>query len=590
LQVADSDLKGIARELEQEFPQVRSGWSVETVFLRQELIGDLGGELKKALFALVGAVGFVLLICCANVASLLLARGVAREREIALRLTLGAGRSRIVRQLLTECLLLALLGGLAGLLVAYSILPLLNSLNPIQAVGFGGVLLGIRIDGHVLGFVACVTLFTAVLCALTPLAKTGSTDLAPLIKDGGQRGGTGSGGRRWLATLVVAEIAIAMPLLAGGGLMIQSFQRLQRAELGFHPDRLLTMHMDLSAFRYREYQQRVVFVDRVIERLKSLPGMVSAGITTNMPLTQFISYDAVFAVEGHPPRNPSDVPITAHRLVSPEYLETLGVTLIKGRLLNEQDRANTLPVVVISEELARQGWPSEDPIGKHIKRISAGQSFPWLTVVGVVKDVKEDRFNFRINRPAWYLPYGQNGNTQPLDLIVKANGDPSSLTAAIVDAVHSVDRDKPVSNVETMQTNVAGVVGTDRFGAVLMGALAALGLALAMIGLYGVMAYSVSKQTREIGLHMALGAHPPDILKMVVGRGARLVASGLLLGLLGALLLTRFLSGVLYGTKPSDPLIFGAVSLLLACGGLVACYLPARRATRVDPMVALRYE
>jgi hypothetical protein len=249
-----------------------------------------------------------------------------------------------------------------------------------------------------------------------------------------------------------------------------------------------------------------------------------------------------------------------------------------------------LTLVVISEELARQGWSGEDPIGKHIKRVSAGQSFPWLTVVGVVKDVKEDRFNFRINRPAWYLPYGQNGNTQPLDLIVKASGDPSSLTATIVDAVHSVDPDQPVSNVETMQANAAGVVGTYRFGAILMGSLAALGLALAMIGLYGVMAYSVSKQTREIGLHVALGAHPTDILKMVVGRGARLVTSGLLLGLLGALLLTRFLSGVLYDTKPSDPLIFGAVSLLLASGGLAACYLPARRATRVDPMVALRYE
>ncbi len=590
LRQSDSDLKGIARELEQEFPQVRRGWSVETVFLRQELINDIGGELKKALLALVGAVGFVLLICCANVAGLLLARGVAREREIALRFALGAAKSRIVRQLLTECLLLALLGGVAGLLLAYSILPLLNSLNPIQTVGFGGVLLGMRIDGHVLGFVACITLFTAALCALIPLAKTGSADLAPLIKDGGQRGGTGSAGRRWLATLVVAEIAIAVPLLAGAGLMIQSFQRLQQAELGFRPDRLLTMHMDLSPFRYREYQQRIVFVDRVIERLKSVPAIVSAGITTNMPLTQFISYDAVFTVEGHPPANPSDVPITAHRLVTPEYLQTLGVTHIEGRLLNAQDRANTQPVVVISEELARQGWHGEDPLGKHIKRINAGQSYTWLTVVGVVKDVKEDRFNFRINRPVWYLPYAQYENTQPLDLVVKANGDPSTLTAAILDAIHSVDPDQPVSNVETMPAQLAGVVGTDRFSAVLMGALAALGLALAMIGLYGVMSYSVSKQTREIGLYVALGAHPPEILKMVLRRGAKLVALGLALGLLGAFLLTRYLSGVLYGTKPGDPLIFGMVSLLLACVGLAACYFPARRATKVDPMVALRYQ
>jgi putative ABC transport system permease protein len=590
LQQSDRDLKGIARELEQEYPQLRRGWSVETVFLRQELLGDLEGELKKALLALVGAVGFVLLICCANVASLLLARGVAREREIALRLTLGAGRLRILRQLMTECLLLALLGGLTGLLLAYSIVPLLNAMNPIQTSGFGGVLLGIRIDGHVLGFVGCVTLLTALLCALTPLAKIGSADLAPLIKDGGQRGGTGSGGRRWLATLVVAEIAIAVPLLAGGALMIQSFQRLQRAELGFHPEHMLTMHMELSPTKYREYQQRIVFVDRVIERLKNVPGIVSAGTTTNMPLTQFISYDAVFSVEGHPPANPSDVPITAHRLVSPEYLQTLGVTLLEGRLLTEQDRANTQPVVVISEELARQGWAGEDPLGKHIKRINAGQSFPWLTVVGIVRDVKEDRYNFRINRPAWYLPYAQYENTQPLDLVVKVSGDPSSLTAAIVDAVHSVDPDQPVSNVETMQANIAGVVGMDRFGAVLMGALAALGLALAIIGLYGVMAYSVSKQTREIGLRVALGAHPGDILKMVVGRGARLVASGLVLGLLGASLLTRFLSGVLYGTKPSDPVIFGMVSLVLATVALAACLLPARRATKVDPLVALRYE
>lgn len=590
LQQSDSDLKGIARELEQEFPQVRRGWSVETVFLRQELIGDIDGELKKALFALVGAVGFVLLICCANVAGLLLARGVVREREIALRLALGAPRSRIVRQLLTECLLLALLGGSAGLLVARSILPLLNSLNPIQTAGFGGVLLGIRIDGHVMGFVACITLFTAVLCALTPLAKTGSADLAPLIKDGGQRGGTGSAGRRWLATLVVAEIAIAVPLLAGAGLMIQSFQHLQQIQLGFRPDRLLTMHMDLSPFHYREYPQRIAFADRVIERLKSVPGIASAGITTNMPLTQFISYDAVFNVEGHPPANPSDVPITAHRLVTPEYLQTLGVTLIKGRLLTEQDRANTQLVAVISEELARQGWHGEDPLGKHIKRINAGQSFPWLTVVGVVKDVKEDRFNFRLNRPVWYLPYAQYENTQPLDLVVRANGDPSSLTAAIVEAVHSVDPDQPVSNVETMQAELAGVVGTDRFGALLMGALAVLGLTLAMIGLYGVMAYSVSKQTREIGLHVALGAHPPEILKMILGRGAKLVALGLGLGLIGAFLLTRYLSGVLYGTRPGDPLIFAMVSLLLATVGMAACYFPARKATRVDPMVALRYE
>lgn len=591
LQRADIELKGIARELEQEFPQVRSGWSVKLVFLRQELLGDLTGQLKEALFAFVAAVGCVWLICCANVASLLLARGVTRKREIAFRRALGAGWSRVVRQLLTESLLLTLLGGLAGLLLAYLIVPLLNSLNPLQTVALSGALRNIRIDGQALGFVACVTLLTAAICALMPIAKAGlSADLAPLIKEGGQHGSTGSVGRRWLAILVVAEIAVAVPLLAGGGLMIQSFQRLKRVEVGFRADHLLTLHLDLSPNNYPEYQRRVAFVQRVLDRVQNLPGVVSAGVTTNLPLTQFISYDAVFTVEGHPPASPSDVPITAHRLVSPDYLQTLGVTLIRGRLLDEHDRSNNLPVAVISEELAREGWPGEDPIGKRIKGLSAGRTYPWLTVVGIVKDVKEDRFNFRIERPAWYLPYEQNENMHPLDLVVRAKGDPSSLTAAVSDAVHSVDPDQPVSDVTTMQTHLAGVLEADRFSAVLMGALAAVGLTLAIIGLYGVMAYSVSKQTQEIGLRLALGAHPADILRMVVGRGARLVAAGLLMGLAGALLLTRFLSGSLYGMNARDPLTFWFVSLILAGVGLAACYLPARRATKVDPMVTLRYD
>jgi len=591
LQQTDSDLKAIARDLEEEYPQARRGWGVKLVTLRQDLLNDISGQLRKALFVVAAAVGFLLIICCANVASLLLARGVTREREIALRRALGAKWSRIVRQLLTECVIVAGLGGLTGLLLAYALLPFLSSLNPIQTVALAGILRDIRIDWHVLGFVACVTLFTALICSVMPVAKAKLSDGAgPLIREGGQRGSTGSTGRRWLGALVVAEIAVAVPLLAGAGLMIQSFTQLHHMELGFRPDHLLSMHLDLSPAKYRNFRQRIVFDQRILERVKNLPGVESAGTTTNMPLTQLISYDSSFAVEEHPSTNPSDVPITAHRLVSPDYLQTLGVTLVEGRLLNEQDRADSLPVVVISEELARQGWPGEDPIGKRIKRVRVGQTYPWLTVVGVVKDVKEDRFNFRITRPAWYLPYEQFENDFALDLVVRTKGDPSSMTAAIGEAVHAVDPDQPVSLVTTMPAHLAGVLVTDRFGAVLMGALAALGLALAIIGLYGVMAYSVSRQTGEIGLRVALGARPPDILKMVVGRGAKLIAIGLSLGLAGALILTRFLAGSLYGTSPSDPLTFGLVSLILTVVALAACFIPARRATRVDPMVALRYE
>jgi putative ABC transport system permease protein len=592
LQQADREIRQITKDLEREYPRDRTGWTAQLVFLRQELIGDLTGRIQTSLVTLSGAVGFLLLICCGNVASLLLARGIGREREIAMRRALGADWMRLVRQLLTESAVLAILGGGAGLLLAYSIMPVLRSLNPIQTVGFVGPLTNIRIDAHVLTFVALATLLTAVLCALTPVAKTAaSNNLMPLMKDGGQRGGSGRSGRKWLAVLVTAQIAVAVPLLAGGALLIQSFARLQHAELGFRPDHLLAVHIDPSPAKYADFRQRAAFVHEAVERMKQIPGVVSAGITTNMPLSAFISYDSVFTVENHPPVNPTDVPITAHRLVTPEYLQTLGVTLIKGRLLDEHDRANGLPVVVISEELARQGWPGEDPIGKRVKRVRPGQpDFPWLTVVGVVKDVKEDRFNFRIDRAAWYLPYEQAENLFPLDLLVRVHGDPGSFATAVTEAIHGVDPDQAVSNINSMEAHLAGVVVTERFSAVLMGALAALGLTLAIIGLYGVMSYSVTCDTREMGLRVALGATPKRILKMVTRRGLRLIGTGLVIGSIGAFVVTRSLSGVLYHVSASDPLTFALAMALLAAVALAACYMPARRATHVDPMVALRHE
>ncbi|PYU44317.1 MAG: hypothetical protein DMG54_09615 [Acidobacteria bacterium] len=588
----DAELKAIAKELEREYPRERAGWTVRAIWLRQELIGDLNGRIEKSLVMLTAAVAFLLFICCGNVASLLLARGVTREREIALRRALGADRWRVVRQLLTESIVLATVGGSAGLLLAYSIVPVLRRLNPIATVGFVGPLTDIRIDGRVIGFVVLVTALTAIICAVTPVAKAAAgNDLMPLMKEGGQRGIAGTARRKWLAVLVIAELAIAVPLLAGGGLLIQSFERLQATEMGFRPERLLAVHIVPSPTKYPEFRQRAAFVRQIVDTVKNIPGVESAGVTTNMPLSTFISYDSVFTIEGHPPVNPNDVPITAHRLVSPEYLQTLGVTLVNGRLLDAHDSAEGLPVVVISEELARQGWAGEDPIGKRIKRVRPGQeNFPWLTVVGVIKDVKEDRFNFRIDRPAWYLPYEQTENAMPLDLVVKTGGDPAGFATAVRAAVHMVDPDQAVSNVTTMQAHVAGVTVTERFSAVLMGALAALGLTLAIIGLYGTMAYSVSRQTGEMGLRVALGATPRDIFQMVVGRGLRLIAAGLCVGLICAFVLMRFLSGALYRVSPSDPVTFGVVGALLAVVALAACYIPARRATAVDPIVALRYE
>ena len=590
LEQADAESKSIAQQLEQEFPQFRRGWTVRLIWLRQALLGDYAGRVNKALVALMGGVGFLLLICCANVANLQLARGIARTRELALRRALGASRSRLVRQLLTESTLLAFLGGVGGLLLAHWIVPLLAAINPIQGISLADFFQNFKIDGRVLIFALCVTLATGILFGLVPALKgAGEREVMPSLRQGDQRS-TSAPGHGWLNILIVAEIAVAMTLLVGGGLIVRSFNRLQHVDLGFTPDHLLTVKMILPESKYSEHRQRIAFVDQVVERVRNLPGIISAGTTTNIPLEREISYDAVFSVEGRPPPNPNDVPITANRLVSSDYLKTVGVTLLRGRLIDETDRAGKPMVVVISEELARQAWPGEDPLGKRIKRVRPGQDFPWMIVIGVVKNVKEDLFNYRINRPVWYVPYAQAENNFPVNLVVRTSGDPASLTTAVREAIHVVDPDQSISNVMTMNENLARVLVTERFSAILMSALAGSGLLLAVLGLYGVMAYSVSRRTTEIGVRVALGAQRVHVLRLILGQGAKLILLGVGIGLAAAWGLTRLLVSLLFEVNATDPATFVSISLLLVSIALLACFFPARRALRVDPMIALRAE
>jgi putative ABC transport system permease protein len=587
---ADAELKRIARRLEDDYPQSRRGWTYRLVPLRQQLLADFGGRNRRALLTLETAVGFLLLICCTNVACLLLVRGVAREREMAVRLALGAARGRVVGQLLAESALLAIAGGMAGMLVAAWLMPVLAHLNPIRTGALTMFLNDFTIDGRVMAFSALVSLVTGALFGIVPALKAAHAGNAiTALKQREQRMRSPSG-RRWLGALVIVEIAMAVVLLVNGSFIVQSFAKLQRVDLGFSPENLLTLQITLPVQQAGAHTDRMAAVNRVVESVRTVPGVSHAGIATNIPL-QSPSIDTSFTVEGRPPRNPSDVPITAHRVVTSDYLQTLGVRLVKGRLLDEHDRDGAEPVVVISEELARQAWPNADPIGKRLRRgrSTDDRSHPWMTVVGVVGDVKEDSFNFRIDRPVWYVPYAQlPAVNATVNLLVRTTGNPAAAASEVTSAVRSAGVRHTVAHLQTMTEHVSAILVTERFSAVVMTALASVGLFLAACGLYGVIAYSASQRTSEIGLRMVLGAGPREVLALVMRQGAAVVAVGLVVGLALARVLSVALAGTLYHVDPEDPTTFAVVAIVLASVSAAACFLPALRATRVEPLVALK--
>jgi putative ABC transport system permease protein len=511
----------------------------------------------------------------------MMAKATARQKEIAVRTALGATRGRIIRQLLTESVMLALAGGAMGLLLAAWGIDALVALSPSNLPRVQTI----SLDRYVLCFTLAISVLTGVLFGLAPALHASKLDLNEALKEGGRGSTEGkrSGVRR---LLVISEIALALVLLVGGGLMIRSFLRLQSIDPGFNPQNVLTMTVSLAGSEHSTSTKRLVFFDELLGRIESLPGVQSASAINHLPLGGD-TWGIGFAIEGRPLPPPGERPGAVYRIVRPRYFQTMGATLLEGRDFTERDNESASGVVIINETFARRHWPNEDPIGKRI-RIAIDESGP-REIVGVVKDLKQREWTAE-PQPEMYLPHSQAAAPRYLTLVVRPNSSPLNLAAAVEGEVWAIDKNLPVSEVRSMEEVIAASIAQQRFNVLLLGIFASVALILAAVGIYGVMSYSVTQRTQEIGIRIALGAQTSDVLKMVVGQVMKLVAIGIGAGLIGAFLLTRLLSSLLYKVSATDPATFAAIALVLTSVALLACYLPARRATKVDPMVALRYE
>ena len=595
---AQARIDALAATLRQQFPAdypAGSGWALRLVPLRDDLVG----AVRRPLLTLLAAVGFVLLIACANVANLLLARSSVRQREIAIRRALGAGRARLVRQLLTESVLLAAAGGLLGLLVAVWGVDGLVRLSPASLPRLHDV----SVNAAVLVFTAALSMTTGIVFGLAPAIHGSHGDLSHVMRESTQSATVASPAARLRALFVVAEFALALVLLVGAALLVQSFWRLQRAELGFDAQSVLTARLWLpqpnvpSTGPYFTHPARVAFYRRVLTHVAALPGVTSASGVANLPLGGSRARLS-FSIEGRAIAA-ADTSAAQSTLAMPGYFETLRIGLVAGRLLSDHDDDRAPLVVVVNDTFARRFFPREDAVGKRIapgRRVQSGSgagpvqptSANWMTIVGVVRDVKTDRLELD-PEPLIYRSLLQVSNLS-LTLVVRASGDPANLANAIRREVHAVDPNEPVYGVRTMDEVVAAALGERRFTMSLLALFAATALVLSAIGIYGVMACFVSQRTHEIGIRIALGAAPRDVLRLVLGQGVRLAACGVAAGVAGAVAMTRLIGALLYGVSPRDPSTFAVLSLMLASVAVVACYVPARRAMRVDPITALRHD
>lgn len=579
LDQAQADIKTISQRIAADHPDDAPNMTSVVVPLRELL----AGEVRRPVFLLLGAVAMVLLIACANIASLLLSRAAARRKEIALRTVLGASRLRIVRQLLTESILLALLGGTLGLLVATWSFSILKQLIPDTMVASTTL----KIDLPVLLYSIIVTLATGIIFGLAPALQHSKIDLNEALKQSGGRTGLSASSHRLRGAFIVAQVALAMVLLMGAGLLMQTVLNLRQQYSSLQAQKLLTMRTVLPLYKYTEAYRRVAFYDEVLERVKALPGVTAAGYTTSVPLQwKGGGNDVMIEGRAEPPTNPEAI----HRQVSTDYLQSMGVGLREGRYFESTDKKGSVPVVIVNETFARNFWPNENAIGRRFKLSSP--TAPWVTIVGIVNDVRQMGMDAPV-KAEMYFPYRQittHSGYRPRDLAIRTTGNPIDLLPAVREQIRAVDPDQPISSIATMEQLLIEETGPRHLGTILLSAFAGFALILASLGIYGVLSYFVTQQTPDIGVRMALGAQRANILRLILGKGMRLVLIGVALGLVTAFGVTRVMTSLLFGVSATDPMTFVAIPLLLIAVALLACYIPARRATKVDPLVALRYE
>jgi len=574
---AQTELDLATKRLAEQFPD-RYPATRRFSFSIKPLLEQVVGDVRRPLIVLLAAVGCVLLIACANVANLLLTRATAREREIAIRTALGAARARLVRQLLTESVLLSILGGLVGLVFAYWMLDLLRWFSPNNIPR----LPAIRMDGRVLAFTSTIAVVTGILFGMAPALRSSKLNLNEALKEGA-RNVAGSRHEKLRKLLVVSELALSLVLLIGAGLLIRSFISVERVNPGFDAQNVLGMRLSVAGTSYKGERAQIFYRD-LLDGVRRMPGVKSAAIADNLPLSGGIGWGGI-SIEGNQPSEGQDLIQSDARVAGVGYFETMGIPLISGRFFDQHDTEDSLPVIVIDEHMARNYWPNANPLGG---RIRFGTDNPWMTVVGVVGNVKQYDLENE-SRVTMYLPAAQAGGGT-MYLVARTSVAPLSLATTISSSVHSMDSNIPIFDVKTMEQRLSESLARRRFAMLALGVFAGFALLLAVIGIYGVISYSVAQRTNELGIRLALGASRVDVLRLVLSAGFKLALIGIGVGLVLSFAVTRFLSSLLFGVRATDLLTFGALSVLMIVVSLLACYLPARRATKVDPLVALRYE